>query len=599
MHTIVSMQNPFTYCVQELLNIASGQVAPPEVTDDLLTAHRKGCSSSSQFVEERLVLRQVDFTTPVKTMKLKTFNSVQKQRLHQQHTHETDRLKADKDLMTRLLIVARNRKVDLKELLTHCLSQFPCSLSNSDGSLQRTNKVTVLHHLEVKFPEMLVTDIPQDAALILDGMAIIQQLADKVPATFGDLSIFIFKHIIKLACFYRASRVDFVCDRYSPLSIKDNERRRRSSATGCLLRALNENQKTPNQFRKFLMSGKNKESLAGFLVVQWGKVAPKEFCGKTVYASLSQGCFRLSPQDDTEGVITETLQELSSDHEEADTLVLLHAQHASGAFPSIVIKTPDTDIFMLCLAHQHEFSSDLYVATGTGSSSRLLSVRPVSEKCGPAVSSALLTLHAFTGCDSVSCFKGKGKLKPFQLMQEKEEHVQTFRLLGSTWDLTEDLLQRLEQFVCCLFGQKTVSSVNDARVNLFKATGKFDSSLPPCRDSLHLHAKRANYQAAVWKRCLQPNINAPSPTHDGWKLQNQELIVQWCSLPSTPSSLSQLVKCSCKKNKCDSRRCSCVTQNLPCTGLCHCLNCVNKADADMEDTDDLEDSDDSDDEECL
>jgi CRISPR/Cas system CSM-associated protein Csm2 small subunit len=374
MHTIESMQNPFTYCLQELINIASGQVAPSEVAEDLLTAYRKGCSASSHFVDERLASKNVDFVAPVKTMKLKTFSSLQRQRSQQKHVQEADQLKADKDLMTRLLIVARNRKVDIQELLTHSLSQFPCSLSTSDGSLQRTNKAALLHHMEAKFPDMLVTSVPKNGALILDGMAVIQQLADKIPATFGDLSKFIFRHIIKLSCFYAASRVDFVCD-----SIKDNERRRRSSATGCLLRALNDNQKTPNQFRKFLMSGKNKESLGAFLMMQWTKLEPEEFCDKTVYVSLNQGCFKLFPNDDMTSVITETVQELTNDHEEADTLVLLHAKQASGTFSSVTIKTPDTDILLLCLAHQDELSADLYMAVGTGSASRLLSVRPFRQ----------------------------------------------------------------------------------------------------------------------------------------------------------------------------------------------------------------------------
>ena len=52
-------------------------------------------------------------------------------------------------------------------------------------------------------------------------------------------------------------------------------------------------------------------------------------------------------------------------------------------------------------------------------------------------------------------------------MKETEEFVYTFRLLGCNWKLTEDLFQRLEKFVCCIFGQKNVSSVNAARFNIF------------------------------------------------------------------------------------------------------------------------------------
>ena len=71
---------------------------------------------------------------------------------------------------------------------------------------------------------MKIVKISQNTALILDGMTIIQQLADHVPETFGDLSIYIFKYKIKLASFYMSSRVDFVSDKYNPMRIKDSEK---------------------------------------------------------------------------------------------------------------------------------------------------------------------------------------------------------------------------------------------------------------------------------------------------------------------------------------------------------------------------------------
>ena len=46
----------------------------------------------------------------------------------------------------------------------------------------------------------------------------------------------------------------------------------------------------------------------------------------------------LSTQNDPNEVITKSLQELTTDHEEADTLFLLHTKHASTAFPSIIMK---------------------------------------------------------------------------------------------------------------------------------------------------------------------------------------------------------------------------------------------------------------------
>ena len=85
--------------------------------------------------------------------------------------------------------------------------------------------------------------IPQNTALILDSIAIIQQLANYVPAIFGDLSIYVLRYIIKLASFYILSRVDFVCDKYNPLSIKNSERRLHSISSGYWFCGFDENKK--------------------------------------------------------------------------------------------------------------------------------------------------------------------------------------------------------------------------------------------------------------------------------------------------------------------------------------------------------------------
>ena len=65
--------------------------------------------------------------------------------------------------------------------------------------------------------------------------------------------------------------------------------------------------------------------------------------------------------------------------------------------------------------------------------------------------------------------------------------------------------------------------------------------------------------------------------NQNWKCKNKKLLVQWSSLPTTASTLSNLVKCNCKKNSCDSSRCSCIRQIkiIPCTDLCQCMTCSN------------------------
>ena len=408
----------------------------------------------------------------------------------------------------------------------------------------------------------------------------IHKMADFVPQTFGELSVCILRQIMKLCCFLNASRVDFVCDRYCVMSIKDAERRRRASHIGTeqnLQRALSSNQKIPQQYRQILMSSQNKECLSAFLVTHWQTLAGEELCGRTMFATQGGVCHRLSVDVDNT-IQTEVVPDLGCDHLEADTRLLLHAQHASATHSSVVIKSPDTDVFLLCVVKANQVPCPLYFSTGCGNSTRLLLANSVPEEYGPCTSEAILGLHAFTGCDSTSALKGKGKIKPFELVLQSSVFVDTFAGLGQEWEVTPQQLKQLEEFVCRLYGQKT-TSVNEARHRISRLTCKSDHALPPNGDCLALHSKRANYQAAIWRRCLSSTISAPPPIGQGWKADPSSnppsLTIEWMTAPPAPACFVQLVRCACKKNKCDSNRCSCKRADMPCTDLCQCSGCVN------------------------
>uniref|UniRef100_A0A0L8FLP3 Uncharacterized protein n=1 Tax=Octopus bimaculoides TaxID=37653 RepID=A0A0L8FLP3_OCTBM len=54
------------------------------------------------------------------------------------------------------------------------------------------------------------------------------------------------------------------------------------------------------------------------------------------------------------------------------------------------------------------------------------------------------------------------------------------------------------------------------------------NQLPPCKDCLFMHALQANYQAAIWRRCLQAQLYVPSPIDCGWTLDKEsDLIIAW------------------------------------------------------------------------
>ena len=65
------------------------------------------------------------------------------------------------------------------------------------------------------------------------------------------------------------------------------------------------------------------------------------------------------------------LKELETIQEEADTRMLLHAAHASKTRTNIVMKSPDTDVFVLALSFCSHINANLYFHTAKGRESQI------------------------------------------------------------------------------------------------------------------------------------------------------------------------------------------------------------------------------------
>lgn len=64
---------------------------------------------------------------------------------------------------------------------------------------------------------------------------------------------------------------------------------------------------------------------------------------------------------------------------------------------------------------------DAYMLLGTSSNSQLINMSEISNVLGEEFCSALIGFHIFTGWDTCSAFKGKGKIKPLNLMRSNHE----------------------------------------------------------------------------------------------------------------------------------------------------------------------------------
>ena len=223
-----------------------------------------------------------------------------------------------------------------------------------------------------------------------------------------------------------------------------------------------------------------------------------------------------------------------------------HCQHASNMYPSIIVSAEDTGVFILCLAFQGQMGADIFIKCGIATRTRLIDIRKVINVLEQKVCEALLGMHAFTGCDSVSAFSGRGKVKALKLLMDNENFQDTFWQIGESWSLSPDILLSLEEITFNLYVSRTnIKCVNEMRYNLFRhKNGKIDSSqILPCKDSLQLHIIRANYQAAIWKRSLFCNPDLASPLESGgWIMSaDNQIEVRWLSGPMAPDAVLEFL----------------------------------------------------------
>ena len=184
------------------------------------------------------------------------------------------------------------------------------------------------------------------------------------------------------------------------MSIKNAERNKRASTGVQKIRIFSKDQSIPKQWKKFMCCGENKESLVEFLCQHWATYKSFQLrCVSTMYVTSKEKCYVFSSNvSDEDNIVCSNCPELRSNHEEADTRMLLHAKHASRSHDTTVIKSPDTDVFILLVAMLHNFGSkDLFMITGTGNKFRIIHINLISEALGEKLCLSLPGFHAFTG----------------------------------------------------------------------------------------------------------------------------------------------------------------------------------------------------------
>lgn len=143
--------------------------------------------------------------------------------------------------------------------------------------------------------------------------------------------------------------------------------------------------------------GENKESLVEFIFQHLASLnLTEEIRDITVFFTHGPDCHEFYV-DCTNTLKVKVVQELFSNQEEADTRLILHANHASSDHQTITIRSPDTDVFLLMLHHRTELSRSLIFDTGFGNNRKLIDIGEIYDQLGSQICKALAGFHAFTG----------------------------------------------------------------------------------------------------------------------------------------------------------------------------------------------------------
>lgn len=171
----------------------------------------------------------------------------------------------------------------------------------------------------------------------------------------------------------------------------------------------------------------------------------KKLQDKALCVTCEQSCFKLTENK------WEEVPELESTQEEANTHLLLYTLHAArDGYKAAVICSEDTDVFIISLAMHSTMDISIYQKFGTKSRTRYADIDKIGRSQGQGVCDSLIGLQAFTGCDSISCFAGKGKLFALKLLK-KDQSNQAFKQLGQCWEVSDEVFEKLQQFTCAMY----------------------------------------------------------------------------------------------------------------------------------------------------
>ena len=563
--------NPYEETGNQLVTLDTGEYMDPEVNRSLQELPAIGKAMYLKFTKERLE----DCTTPLSDVipkaNLYTF-------LHRPPVNlgkGADKLascKSSAAIITQMFVSLQARPdSNMDEFFMHENSRHPPSLSNK-GKLRVGTKSQILACLPGMPARGRNSRVKQASVVILDMPAVVHIIKPQRAHVFGDYAR---QHLLPFMENQMSScttRIDAVWDRYPQHSLKNQTRVRRLGETVARRTRVSERVPIPKgkHWQAFLKVSENKDELFKFL------------SDELMNATSTAKYHLLTTKEEV--VLSNKATDLSditpSDHEEADSRMILHLRHAvMDGHKKVFLRTVDSDVVVLSVHHfatlQNLGLTELWIGFGSGKAYTDIPIHEISLQLGNDKCIALPFFHAFTGCDVTSSMLGIGKKSGWNAWMNFPKVTETMiNLIENPHELAEDSLhmQHIEELTVMMYTKNCSSvTVNEARRLMFTHGLRSLENIPPTKAALYQHVKRTIFVSAfIWHRALDKRFCLPDPAEYGWEW-NERLktwVPHWTDLGDSSTACALMLHCTCAK-ACKGN-CKCFKAGLRCTPLCKC-----------------------------
>lgn len=140
-----------------------------------------------------------------------------------------------------------------------------------------------------------------------------------------------------------------------------------------------------------------------------------------------------------------------------------------------MVYTGDTDVVVILLSNFHHIkalnpAAEIWISFKAGKTTKMIQLNTIATNLGTTTCKAMALFHAFTGSDSTSSFKFKGKRSCCTLMHEVPFLMEQFATIVDTPFQTSPRLKEVAtNFVCSLYSNESNedNDVDLVRMRLF------------------------------------------------------------------------------------------------------------------------------------